>query len=102
MRLPNAANAVLDIEKLRDYCLNPNHPEGKHKARVFAEKLGITQKDAESRRQAIMEGVLVAEAVEQVPSLFGRRFIVDLAISKGGRVRGFYCNSANCVDNPTW
>lgn len=71
MRLPNAANAVLDIEKLRDYCLNPNHPEGKHKARVFAEKLGITQKDAESLRQAIMEGVLVAEAVEQVPSLFG-------------------------------
>ena len=47
MKLPNAENAVVDIAKLRDYCLDPNHPEGKHKARIFMEKLGITKKDAE-------------------------------------------------------
>lgn len=40
MKLPNAENAVIDIAKLRDYSLNPNHPEGKHKARVFQAKLG--------------------------------------------------------------
>lgn len=39
MKLPNAENAVVSIEKLRDYSLNPNHPEGKHKARAFLEKL---------------------------------------------------------------
>ena len=83
MRLPNAENAVLDIEKLRDYCLNPNHPEGKHKARVFFDKLGIRQNDAEDLRNAILEGVLVAEAVEQKQSSFGRRFVVDLVISRG-------------------
>jgi hypothetical protein len=65
MQLPNAERAVVDIAKLRDYRLNPNHPEGKHKARVFLEKLGITQNHAESLRQAILEGVLVAEATEQ-------------------------------------
>lgn len=31
---------MVDIAKLRDYCLNPLHDEGKHKARVFASALG--------------------------------------------------------------
>lgn len=83
MRLPGAEHAVVDIAKLRDYCLNPEHPEGKHKARVFLEKLGITRNDAEQLRQAILEGVLLAEAVEQAPTPFGRRFVLDLLISRG-------------------
>ncbi len=34
--LPNAENAQIPIKKLKDYyCLNENHPKGKHKARVF-------------------------------------------------------------------
>lgn len=32
MKLPNAENAFVDIEKLRGYCLNLSHPRGKHKA----------------------------------------------------------------------
>ena len=83
MRLPNAENAFVDIAKLRDYCLNPEHPEGKHKARVFLAKLGITKDDAEGLRQAILEGVLLADAIEQAPTSYGRRFAVDLLISKG-------------------
>jgi hypothetical protein len=81
MKLPNAENAVVDIAKLRDYCLNPNHPEGKHKARVFKERLGITQTDAERLRQVILGAVLIAEATEQEPTEFGRRFIVDFQVS---------------------
>src|SRR5215211_8796392 len=81
MNLPNAKNAVIGIEKFRDYCLNPNHPKGKHKARVFLEKLGITRNDAEQLRELILEGILTAEATEQESTLFGRRFIVDLQIS---------------------
>ena len=30
MVIPNAEHAVVDIRKLRDYCLDPLHPEGKH------------------------------------------------------------------------
>jgi len=30
---PHAESAVLDIRKLEDYCLNPSHPRGRHKAR---------------------------------------------------------------------
>lgn len=85
MRLPNAENAVVDIAKLRDYCLNPTHPKGKHKARIFLEKLGLTQADAENLRQSILEGVSLpeAQATEQEPTPFGRRFILDLEISRG-------------------
>ena len=83
MKLPNAEHAVVDIAKLRDYCLNPDHPKGKHKARVFLSKLGITKNDAELLRQAILEGVLLAEAVEESPASFGRRFVVDLSLTRG-------------------
>jgi hypothetical protein len=34
-RLPNYEKAIIPDEKIYDYCLNPNHERGKHKARVF-------------------------------------------------------------------
>jgi hypothetical protein len=36
MKLPNSEKAIVDIAKLRDYSLNPEHESGGHKARVFA------------------------------------------------------------------
>jgi hypothetical protein len=33
---PDFFNASIDLRKLSDYCLNPLHPIGKHKARVFS------------------------------------------------------------------
>lgn len=72
MKLPNAQNAVIEIGKLRDYCLNPNHPEGKHKARTFEAKLGLTINDAERLRQRIFEAIMTAEAIEQTPTAYGQ------------------------------
>jgi hypothetical protein len=80
MKLPNADRAVIPIEKLRDYSLNPNHPEGKHKARVFLEKLQLKADDAERLRKLIMEAILITEATEQQASSYGRRFIVDFQV----------------------
>ena len=80
MKLPNAKNAVIDVAKIRDYCLNADHPAGKHKARVFLAKLGITRNDAEELRQLILETVWSADAIEQNPSPYGRRFAVDVQI----------------------
>ncbi|HXP87677.1 MAG TPA: hypothetical protein VN841_23290 [Bryobacteraceae bacterium] len=45
----------VDIAKLRDYCLNPNHEDGKHKARVFASILGLGRSDAEFLRHRLIE-----------------------------------------------
>jgi len=80
MKLPNADRAVISIEKLRDYSLNPNHPEGKHKARVFLEKLNLKADDAERLRKLITEAILTNEATEQQPSPYGRRFVVDFQV----------------------
>jgi len=35
MRIPNATNAIIAPEKLRDYLLNPNHRRGGSKARLL-------------------------------------------------------------------
>ena len=47
MKLPNSGQATVDIAKLRHYSLDATHEEGKHKARVFAAALGITEADAD-------------------------------------------------------
>jgi len=57
MRVPNGEQATVDVRKLRDYCLNPLHPEGKHKARLFAAALNMTDGDAESLRTALLQVV---------------------------------------------
>lgn len=75
--LPNADKAVVLIEKLRDYSLDPLHPNGKHKARVFASALGMTQEDAPRLRQMILEAVLTTEAVETDTNKHGTRYTVD-------------------------
>ena len=54
MLIPNAENAIVDIRKLRDYCLNPEHDEGKHKALLFSRVFGMTAEDAEDLRQIIL------------------------------------------------
>ena len=43
MKLPNGHRAIVDLVKLRDYCLSPQHPTGRHKARVFRAALGFDQ-----------------------------------------------------------
>jgi hypothetical protein len=63
MKLPGARDAVVDINKLRDYCLDPSHPRGRHKARVFASALGILQTDAEWLKEKLLAAVLEQDAV---------------------------------------
>jgi len=62
MKLPNADRAVVDLAKLRDYCLSPDHPRGRHKARVFATALGLTADHAEELHEALLTAVRTEEA----------------------------------------
>jgi hypothetical protein len=71
--LPNANRAILDLRKLESYCLNPAHPRGWHKARVFREALGIDRTSASWLRQFLLEAVLSGGAVELAPDAMGRR-----------------------------
>lgn len=87
MQLPNADQAVLDIDKLRDYCLNPNHEEGKHKARQFRAKLGIELQDAERLREVILDAILKAGAREQKADAFWKEIHCRFrALLAGGKV----------------
>jgi hypothetical protein len=44
--------------KLVDYALDPQHPRGRHKARVFGSALGIGRADAPFLRDRLVEGVI--------------------------------------------
>ncbi len=77
MKLPNADRAIVPVEKLRDYSLNPSHPEGKHKARIFAALLGFTAADAEKLREMVLNAVLSQEAVEGLTDEHGTRYRID-------------------------
>jgi hypothetical protein len=81
MKLPSGDRAVVDIAKLRDYCLNPEHPRGKHKARVFASALGLTADGAESLREELLQAARDGEAMATDQDSYGQRFVVDFMMN---------------------
>jgi hypothetical protein len=93
MKLPNGDRAVVDMRKLRDYCLSARHPRGRHKARVFASVLGIYENDAELLRGALLEAALNREVLLGRADIYGQRYILNFEISGPagrGTVRSFW------------
>jgi hypothetical protein len=72
---------VVDIAKLRDYCLNPWHEDGKHKARVFASALRLRQEDAPWLRQRILDAVASEEATLAGENSFGSLYVLDFRVT---------------------
>jgi len=70
----------VDIRKLRDYCLNPHHPVGKHKARVFLSHLGIERRDAQWLKENIIEKIKDAEIEWVQEDEYGKRCSADLKL----------------------
>ena len=85
MPIPHAERAVVDIRKLRDYCLNPMHDEGQHKARVFATALGMTADDAEDLRALLLQVVQTADAQVGRRDAYGQRYTVDFLLEWRGK-----------------
>jgi hypothetical protein len=83
MKLPAGDRAIVDMAKLRDYCLNRSHPVGKHKARVFAAALGLSVADAPILRKHLLRAALTADASEGSVDAFGRRFWIESDIVHG-------------------
>jgi len=86
MKLPNGSSAVVDIAKLRGYCLSAQHPEGRHKARVFLATLGISATDADRLRELLLTA---AESNDEVSMTgadeYGRRYSLDAHVVLGSR-----------------
>jgi hypothetical protein len=85
MNIPNPENALLDIGKLRDYCLNSAHGKGKDKARVFMSALGVKQADALWLRGEILKRLSTATAVPQVEDVWGIRYAADMEITHNAK-----------------
>lgn len=80
MRIPNANDAIVDIDKLTGYCLNSHHSRGKHKARVFESACGITAVNAEILRLQLLDAVVERDARELPISAHGKRYMVEFTL----------------------
>lgn len=58
--LPRAREAIVPTDKLVGYALNPRHPRGRHKARVFAAALGIRQSEWRCLHDQLLQAVVDA------------------------------------------
>jgi Domain of unknown function (DUF4926) len=83
MKVPNAGRAIVDIAKLRNYSLSGTHNEGKHKARVFAAVLGLSENDAEWLREALLKAAREENCTLGKRTSFGQRYIVDFIVTRG-------------------
>lgn len=81
MKLPNSDRAVVEMVKLRDYCLNPNHRRGKHKARLFASTLGLTAEYAELLQEALLVAVRTQESAPTEQDDYGQRYVIDFVMT---------------------
>ena len=85
MKLPNAKGAIVDVKKLRGYCLNQHHPRGRHKARVFAATLGMVAADAEILRGALLIAAITEDALLVETDEYGQRYQLDFTLEKDDR-----------------
>ena len=86
MKIPGGEAAIVDRQKLTGYCLNPEHPRGKHKARVFA-TLGFTAENADELRTALLRAAASTDAQPTASDEFGDRYVIEFEI-KGPRAKG--------------
>ena len=85
MKLPNSEQAVVDIVKLRDYRLNPEHPKGRHKARVFATALSFSTSDAKTLQDILWAAAQNEDAQASVRDAYGQRYIIDFEVTRNDK-----------------
>src|SRR3954462_14002969 len=86
-------SAVFDMRKVADYCLDPSHPRGRHKARVFREALNLERGDAAWLRDALLAAAGSADASLIRQDAWGAHWRLDATIErhdKGAMVRSIW------------
>jgi len=85
MKLPNPDRAVVDIRKIRNYCLSIDHPRGQHKARVFRSALELTADDAEELQAVVLDAARTHDAVATEQDQYGQRYVLDFQMNRKAR-----------------
>ena len=79
--MPGADRAVIPPAKLAGYALNPDHPEGGHKARVLASALGYTADHADELARQLLGGLKHQPATLRELDAYGQRWMVDIPVT---------------------
>lgn len=85
MKLPRGKDAIVEIEKIRDYCLSEEHLRGRHKERVFAATLGLTARESEKLRSALLQVAIANDAIPGITDEYGARYIIDFDMEHDGK-----------------
>jgi hypothetical protein len=76
MTLPNAESAVVPVQKVVDYLLNPAHPEGAGKARFFG-RMGFRRDQWQALASALRGLAAQGTVTRSLESRHGRKYLVD-------------------------
>ena len=100
MVLPAAEHVVVEDAKLLDYVLNPEHPIGRHHARLFERLLGITRLNHEVLKRQLLEAAVSTEVLPGKPSPFGQKSKCECSFA--GRSGSGRCWPSGCTsrDSP--
>jgi len=79
--LKNYECAIIEEAKLVDYSLNPAHPVGRHKAKVFQSALGFNQENWRELESEIRTKLPYYPATKLDETPFGKKFSVSLPIT---------------------
>ncbi len=74
--LPNAASAIVESSKVRDYLLSPSHPVGRFKAVVFT-SLGYTKENWPRLRDDLLAHASSGMVRPTEPSTYGQKYLVS-------------------------
>jgi hypothetical protein len=84
-KLPNPDKAFIDIDKLSGYCLNAEHRDGQHKAKVFRSVLSLGTDESEILRAALLKAVRDQSAVPTKRNEYGQKYVIDFEINHSGK-----------------
>lgn len=77
MNLPNGHYAIIDGRKLTDYCLSPDHDDGRHKAHLFQALTGLSQDNADLLVDALRQAAASGDTAVGKVDRYGRRYAID-------------------------
>ena len=85
-RLPNAAQAFVDLAKITEYLLAPDHPDAEGKAEYFS-GLGFSVDAPEALVQFLIAHADLGVLAETIPTSRGMKYVVEGPIAcPDGRV----------------
>lgn len=76
MKLPNSAQAYIEAQKLTDYLLSEDHPEGQAKARYFR-SIGFNEKNIDLFKQRLIDLAQSEPVTVSYTTPHGEKYVIE-------------------------